>query len=84
MIRTFEVLDLRPTEAAMPAHTHPRSSAPVAGVGGVRLSWWALALPVIAFSALLMLIAGPGQAHAAADDVPGVAEFFRLIHRLVR
>ncbi|MEW2634455.1 hypothetical protein AB0903_23145 [Streptomyces sp. NPDC048389] len=67
----------------MPAHTRPRSSA--SAPGGALLPWWALALPVIAFCALLMLIAGPGQAHAAAGDAPGAAEFLRLIHRaLVR
>ncbi|ATW47843.1 hypothetical protein ACWGJT_26710 [Streptomyces xantholiticus] len=65
----------------MPAHTHPRSSAHVPGAGGVRLPWWALALPVIAFCVLLMLIAGPDEAHAAAGDDPGVSEFLRLVHR---
>lgn len=27
-----------------------------------RLPWWALALPVLAFAALLALVAAPGQA----------------------
>ncbi|MEU3692927.1 hypothetical protein [Streptomyces narbonensis] len=33
-----------------------------------RLPWWALALPVAAFAALLLLIAGPGGAQATAGD----------------
>ncbi|MEU3303033.1 MULTISPECIES: hypothetical protein [unclassified Streptomyces] len=47
-------------------------AAPAAAVGdGVRLRWWALVLPVIAFSALLVLMTGAGQAHAAGDPSPG-------------
>ncbi|MGW6395464.1 hypothetical protein ACWFR1_34350 [Streptomyces sp. NPDC055103] len=34
-----------------------------------RLPWWALALPVVAFGALLLLIAGPGGAPATAGDL---------------
>ncbi|MFJ2027569.1 hypothetical protein ACIODW_27680 [Streptomyces sp. NPDC087897] len=49
----------------MPAPTDPRSPRPaVAGVG-IRLPWWALALPAVAFVALLAMILSPGQAHAA-------------------
>ncbi|MFF3287778.1 hypothetical protein [Streptomyces sp. NPDC003023] len=69
----------------MTAHTHPRTRTQAPGGAGVRLPWWALALPVIAFCALLTLIAGPGEAHAAAGEEPGVAEYLRLVHRtLVR
>ncbi|MEV6327943.1 hypothetical protein [Streptomyces sp. NPDC051909] len=33
-----------------------------------RLPWWALALPVAAFVALFLLIAGPGEARAVSRD----------------
>ncbi|MFD7231463.1 hypothetical protein [Streptomyces sp. NPDC059881] len=57
----------------MSARTRTPSNAPAAAaVGdGVRLRWWALVLPVIAFSALLVLMTGAGQAHAAGDPSPG-------------
>lgn len=64
----------------MPAHTHTRSRATASGVVEVRLPWWALALPVLAFCALLMLIAGPGDAHAASGD-PAVGEFFQRVQQ---
>ncbi|MGR8011341.1 hypothetical protein [Streptomyces hypolithicus] len=53
----------------MAARAHPRSHHPVTGTSGVgiRLPWWAVALPALAFVALLLLIVGPGQAHAAQD-----------------
>ncbi|MCX3290896.1 hypothetical protein OR263_30025 [Streptomyces sp. NEAU-H22] len=58
-----------------PTHTrsHPATSAGVAG----RLPWWALALPVLAFAALLALILNPSDAHAATGD-PGIT---RLLER---
>ncbi|MGW0122806.1 hypothetical protein [Streptomyces sp. NPDC003327] len=34
-----------------------------------RLPWWALALPVAAFTVLLLLVAGPGEAHATSGDL---------------
>jgi hypothetical protein len=67
----------------MPAHTHPRSLTRSPGVAGGQLPWWALALPVIAFCALLLLIAGPGQAHAEAGDGQGLGDFLRLVHRML-
>jgi hypothetical protein len=52
----------------MPAHTHTRSHAQASGSVDARLPWWALALPMIAFVALLLLIADPVQAHAVGGD----------------
>lgn len=52
----------------MSAPTHPRVRTSTAGVD-TRLPWWALALPVAAFVALLLLIAGPGEAHATTGDL---------------
>ncbi|MER6119266.1 hypothetical protein E6R60_32435 [Streptomyces sp. A0642] len=63
----------------MPAPTHTRSIRPDAAGVEVRLPWWAVALPAVAFGALLLLIAGPGQAHAATGD-PAVS---RLLERIV-
>ncbi|RDG39679.1 hypothetical protein [Streptomyces corynorhini] len=64
----------------MSAHTHPRtrSQAPSGGVG-VRLPWWSIALPALAFGVLLLLMSGPGQAHAATDD-PAVGRILEHIH----
>ncbi|RFU83092.1 hypothetical protein DY218_29610 [Streptomyces triticagri] len=59
----------------MSAHTHTRSPAPAKGSVDVTLPWWAVALPAIAFGALLLLILNPADAHAAGTD-PAVADFF--------
>ncbi|MEU3462511.1 hypothetical protein ABZ721_21555 [Streptomyces sp. NPDC006733] len=65
----------------MQAHTRPSRQPVGRGAGGVqtRLPWWAVALPALAFAALLMLIAGPGQtdtgaAHSAGDVIARVAD----------
>ncbi|MFE7751563.1 hypothetical protein [Streptomyces sp. NPDC057428] len=52
----------------MPARTHTRTPRPAPGTIEVTLPWWAVALPAVAFAALLLLILEPGQAHAAAGD----------------
>ncbi|ROQ69967.1 hypothetical protein EDD93_4470 [Streptomyces sp. 840.1] len=63
----------------MSARTHTRSTRPDAGGVEIRLPWWAVALPAVAFGALLLLILGPGEAHAAMGD-PAVG---RLLERIV-
>ncbi|MFJ8886529.1 hypothetical protein ACIRJR_24375 [Streptomyces sp. NPDC102402] len=50
----------------MSARTQTRTHSPAADGVEVRLPWWAVALPALAFAALLLLIVEPGQAHAAA------------------
>ncbi|MFF3505182.1 hypothetical protein [Streptomyces sp. NPDC003247] len=69
----------------MPAPTHTRPH-PVAPSGGIatRLPWWALALPALAFVALLTLILNPSDAQAAAGDptIPHLVE--RVRHLLAR
>ncbi|MFD6335364.1 hypothetical protein ACFWGI_38085 [Streptomyces niveus] len=55
----------------MPAPTHTRSHRPSPDAVDIRLPWWAVVLPAIAFAALLLLMAGPGQAAASAGE-PGV------------
>ncbi|MFF2408375.1 hypothetical protein [Streptomyces sp. NPDC058092] len=63
----------------MPACTHTRSTHPATGSVEVRLPWWAVALPAIAFAALLLMIVGSGDAHAATAD-PALG---RLLERIV-
>ncbi|MFJ8663846.1 hypothetical protein [Streptomyces sp. NPDC093795] len=59
----------------MSARSHTSTRPLPTGVD-TRLPWWALVLPVAAFTALLLLIAGPAGAHATAGDagVGGVLE----------
>ncbi|MFC9948107.1 hypothetical protein [Streptomyces pratensis] len=52
----------------MSARTPARSHRPASDTVEVRLPWWAVALPALAFAALLLLIVEPGQAHAAAGE----------------
>ncbi|WKX74576.1 hypothetical protein [Streptomyces sp. XD-27] len=43
----------------MPARTHTRSVRPPHSGVEIRLPWWAIALPAIAYAALLLLQAAP-------------------------
>ncbi|MFE7777472.1 hypothetical protein ACFU5O_26975 [Streptomyces sp. NPDC057445] len=52
----------------MSARTHTRSHPQAAGGVDIRLPWWAVALPVIAFAALLVLMTASGDAHAATGE----------------
>ncbi|MGW2211430.1 hypothetical protein [Streptomyces sp. NPDC001781] len=58
-----------------PAHTRPHPA-------GARLPWWALALPILAFVALLLLIMNPSDAHAASGD-PALAHVLERARHLV-
>ncbi|MFC8080984.1 hypothetical protein ACFUN8_36255 [Streptomyces sp. NPDC057307] len=55
----------------MSAPTHTRSHRPSPDRVDIRLPWWAVVLPALAFAALLLVMAGPGQAAASAGE-PGV------------
>ncbi|MCK7621893.1 hypothetical protein MUU72_01925 [Streptomyces sp. RS10V-4] len=48
--------------------------------------WWALALPVVSFTALLVLVAHPGQASAAAAAraPESLAPLLDLLAHLIR
>jgi hypothetical protein len=62
-----------------PTHTPPH---PATGRGvDTRLPWWALALPVLAFVALLLII-NPADAHAAGAD-PAVGDLFERIRQIL-
>ncbi|GAA2250471.1 MULTISPECIES: hypothetical protein [Streptomyces] len=62
-----------------PTHIRPHP-ATRAGAAG-RLPWWALALPVLAFAALLTLILNPSDAHAATGE-PVISHLFERIQQL--
>ncbi|MFD4597763.1 hypothetical protein ACFWPQ_06945 [Streptomyces sp. NPDC058464] len=66
----------------MPALTHTRPHPATPGSVDIRLPWWALALPALAFVALLMLILNPADAHAATGD-PAVTHLFERVQQLV-
>ncbi|MFI1360079.1 hypothetical protein ACH4TV_41830 [Streptomyces sp. NPDC020898] len=52
----------------MPAHTHSRPLPATTRGVDIRLPWWALALPTLAFVVLLALILNPTDAQAATGD----------------
>ncbi|KOG61941.1 hypothetical protein ADK77_30665 [Streptomyces antibioticus] len=54
----------------MAARTHSRPHPATTGGVDIRLPWWALALPALAFLVLLALILNPSDAHAATGDPP--------------
>ncbi|WP_415954086.1 hypothetical protein [Streptomyces sp. KLOTTS4A1] len=56
----------------MSAPAHTRSPRQARGAE-IRLPWWGIALPVIAFAALLMLVLHPAEAHATTGD-PAVGD----------
>ncbi|KAK1178264.1 hypothetical protein B7755_009035 [Streptomyces sp. NBS 14/10] len=61
----------------MSAHTHPRPADPAGRRPDSRLPWWALALPALAFAALLLLV-GSSDAHAA-DGSGTLSQVFGLV-----
>ncbi|GAA0279402.1 hypothetical protein GCM10010302_16390 [Streptomyces polychromogenes] len=75
----------------MPATTHT-PSLPARSVRrpgayahtSARLHWWTLALPALTFGLLLLLLAGSGQAQAAAGEPSGLVQVTReLLHAVV-
>ncbi|MCX5202095.1 hypothetical protein OG897_11605 [Streptomyces sp. NBC_00237] len=62
-----------------PARTTSRTAR--RAVTGKRLPWWSVILPVLSFVVLLVLMTGPGQAHAAPSgrDAPGLAYLVGLV-----
>ncbi|MFE9447420.1 hypothetical protein [Streptomyces sp. NPDC006739] len=66
----------------MSARTHTRPHPATSGRVDIRLPWWALALPALAFVSLLLLILNPSDAHAATGD-PAVTHLFERIQQLV-
>ncbi|PJM91391.1 hypothetical protein [Streptomyces sp. CB01373] len=62
-------------------HTRPHPATTGAGVDS-RLPWWALALPVLAFVALLLLIRNPADAQAVGGD-PTIPQLLRHARELL-
>ncbi|MFF2963383.1 hypothetical protein ACFVT1_31735 [Streptomyces sp. NPDC057963] len=66
----------------MSAPMHTRSTHSATGSVEVRLPWWAIALPAIAFAALLLLIVGSEDTSVATAD-PAIGRLFERIAALV-
>ncbi|MEU5313487.1 hypothetical protein [Streptomyces sp. NPDC021562] len=66
----------------MPTRTHTRPHPATPGRADIRLPWWALALPALAFVSLLLLILNPADAHAATGD-PAVTHLFERVQHMV-
>ncbi|GAA2782507.1 hypothetical protein GCM10010521_71530 [Streptomyces rameus] len=66
----------------MPARTHPRPHPATTGGVDIRLPWWALTLPALAFIVLLALIVNPSDAHAAGGD-PAIARLLERAQQLL-
>ncbi|MEU5599019.1 hypothetical protein [Streptomyces sp. NPDC020298] len=66
----------------MSARTHTRPHPATMGGVDIRLPWWALALPALAFVALLMLILNPSHAQAATGD-PALTHLVERAQQLV-
>lgn len=66
----------------MSASTHTRPRPATTGRADIRLPWWALALPTLAFLALLTLILNPAEAHAASGE-PAISHLVERAHQLI-
>jgi hypothetical protein len=66
----------------MSADTRTRHHPAPRGGVGIRLPWWALALPMIGFVSLLVLILNPSDAQAATGD-PAFTHFIERLQQLV-
>ncbi|MGW2569381.1 hypothetical protein [Streptomyces sp. NPDC001537] len=62
------------------SHTRPHP-APTGGLD-IRLPWWALALPTLAFIVLLALMLNPSDAQAATGD-PAITHLFERAQQLM-
>lgn len=62
-----------------PTHTPPHPAT--RGRVDIRLPWWALALPTLAFITLLALILNPSDAHAATGE-PAITQFIERVQQL--
>ena len=65
----------------MSARTHTRPHPATTGRVDIRLPWWALALPTLAFVALLVLILNPADASAGGD--PALSHLLERVQHAV-
>lgn len=66
----------------MSARTHTRPHPATTGGLGMRLPWWALALPTLAFVVLLALILNPADTSAGGAD-PALGHLVEYIQQTV-
>lgn len=66
----------------MSARTHSRPLPATTRGVDIRLPWWALALPTLAFVVLLALMLNPTDTQAATGD-PVIAHFLERARELV-
>ncbi|WP_077798583.1 hypothetical protein [Streptomyces sp. JHA26] len=66
----------------MSAPTCTRPHPATRGRVEMRLPWWAIALPVLAFVTLLLLMLNPSDAHAAGGE-PVIAHLLERVQHLV-
>ncbi|MGW3954009.1 hypothetical protein ACWEKM_24515 [Streptomyces sp. NPDC004752] len=66
----------------MPARTHTRPHPATTGGVDIRLPWWALTLPVLAFLALLVLLLNPSNAQAATGE-PAITHLLERAQQLL-
>ncbi|MBZ9641528.1 hypothetical protein [Streptomyces sp. PSKA30] len=66
----------------MSARTHTRPHPATTGRVDIRLPWWALALPIVAFVALLGLMLNPSDAHAATGE-PAITHLVERAQQLM-
>ncbi|MFE7173484.1 hypothetical protein [Streptomyces sp. NPDC057616] len=66
----------------MSGRTHTLSHPTAKGGVDIRLPWWALALPALAFVVLLALMLNPTDAQAASGD-PAIAHLFERLQQLM-
>ncbi|MGA4848033.1 hypothetical protein ACOBQB_17940 [Streptomyces sp. G5(2025)] len=66
----------------MSVRTHTRRDPAESGGVEIQLPWWAIALPAVAFAALLLLILHPVDAHAASSE-PAATHLVEHIQALV-
>ena len=62
-----------------PTHSRPHTAT---GRVDIRLPWWAVVLPAVAFVALLLLILNPADAQATASD-PSITQLLDRAKDLV-
>jgi hypothetical protein len=66
----------------MSARTHTLPRPATKGGVDIRLPWWALALPALAFVVLLALMLNPTDAQAASGD-PAITHLFERVQQLM-
>ncbi|MET9548093.1 hypothetical protein ABZY36_22705 [Streptomyces sp. NPDC006627] len=66
----------------MSVRTHTRRDPAESGSVEIQLPWWAVALPAIAFAALLLLVLNPADAHATSSE-PVVTTLIERIQALI-